>query len=587
MAAVVQFENVTKLYASPWRPRRVLRALDSVSLSIEPGEIFGLVGPNRAGKTTLVKILLSICRPTSGRVMRLGAPWWHRETLARVGYVHESQAFPRYLTARTLLEYYAALTLVPAALVRQRAPELLERFGLADRSREPIGRFSKGMLQRLALAQALINDPDLLVLDEPSEGMDLSARRLLGEVLTDRRNRGQTAILVSHALSDIERLCDRVAVLRGGRAAFVGPVSALTAHAPAGRRPRSKRLSNRTMRRHWHDARQYGKNARLADPRYFPTIPGQRRFLDPVGDQLRGRGCLRSATVEGGTPLAYPGENPDFLPRDDRDAQDTAKLKSSGVVAVSGDLKLAFGAIRIPLARDARGAVHFLELLLAGGVADTLGLLLTLIWTAGFLPGFLEGRSVAVLLAKPVPRWSLLVGKYIGVLCFVLASASIFVVGTWSAIGLRTGIWDAGYLYAIPLLVLHFAMFFSVSALLAVWTQSTVICVFGSIVFWGVAWSINYGRHALTVAADTLSTGSFSPGLTWLADAGYWLLPKPADVNLLLFNLLEADGSFARLFKLDTLQAHGFSFAWSIVTSLIFTVAVLAFSARKLDATDY
>ena len=190
MTAIVELENVSKVYASPCAPWQQLRALDRVSLSVGRGEIFGLVGPNRAGKTTLVKILLSICRPTEGRVLRLGAPWWYRETLARVGYVHESQAFPRYLTAATLLEYYAALTQVPRALVRQRGPELLERVGLADRSREPIGRFSKGMLQRLALAQALINDPELLVLDEPSEGMDLSARRLLDEVLVERRRAG-------------------------------------------------------------------------------------------------------------------------------------------------------------------------------------------------------------------------------------------------------------------------------------------------------------------------------------------------------------------------------------------------------------
>jgi ABC-2 type transport system ATP-binding protein len=231
VAAIVSFEKVTKLYASAWCPGRVLRALDNVSLSIEAGEIFGLVGPNRAGKTTLVKILLSICRPTEGRVLRLGAPWWDRSTLARVGYMHESPAFPRYLTAKTLLEYYAALGQVPAAVVHRRAPELLARVGLADRSREPIRRFSKGMLQRLALAQALINDPELLVLDEPSEGMDLSARRLLGEVLRERQSQGRTAILVSHGLADIERLCNRVAVLRGGRTAFVGPVSQLTSAA--------------------------------------------------------------------------------------------------------------------------------------------------------------------------------------------------------------------------------------------------------------------------------------------------------------------------------------------------------------------
>jgi ABC-2 type transport system ATP-binding protein len=149
--------------------------------------------------------------------------------LARVGYVHESQAFPRYLTAQSLLDYYGALSRQPAAVVRRRAGELLEQFGLADRNREPIGRFSKGMLQRLALAQALINDPVLLVLDEPSEGMDLAARRLLHDIIRDRQRHGYTAILVSHLLSDVERLCDRVAVLRNGRVAFAGRVDELNA----------------------------------------------------------------------------------------------------------------------------------------------------------------------------------------------------------------------------------------------------------------------------------------------------------------------------------------------------------------------
>jgi len=223
----VRFDNVTKVYsAGLWR--RGIRALDGVSLSIAQGEVFGLVGPNRAGKTTLVKILLSICRPTSGRIIRLGRHWRERSTLARVGYVHESQAFPRYLTAQKLLEFYGALSFLPAAVVRRRAGELLERFGLADRSREPIGRFSKGMLQRLSLAQALVNDPELLVLDEPSEGMDLPARRLLHDVIEERRRQGRTAILVSHHLEDVRRLCDRLAVIRGGRVAFVGSLAQLT-----------------------------------------------------------------------------------------------------------------------------------------------------------------------------------------------------------------------------------------------------------------------------------------------------------------------------------------------------------------------
>jgi ABC-2 type transport system ATP-binding protein len=222
----VNFNHVTKVYRSPWTGRRVV-ALDDVTFSIKAGEVFGLIGPNRAGKTTLVKCLLSICRPTRGDINRLGRPWSVRGTLAQIGYVHESPAFPRYLNAWQVLTGYGRLSGLTPARAKYRAAELLERVGLADRSREPIARFSKGMLQRLALAQALINEPQLLVLDEPSEGMDLSARKLLHQVIREQQQRGQTVILVSHALADIELLCDRIAVLRDGRAVFVGPVTDL------------------------------------------------------------------------------------------------------------------------------------------------------------------------------------------------------------------------------------------------------------------------------------------------------------------------------------------------------------------------
>jgi ABC-2 type transport system ATP-binding protein len=231
--SVVRFDDVTKVFSAGTFRRRVVRALDGVSFSVGQGDVLGLIGPNRAGKTTLVKILLSICRPTSGRIQRLGRDWRIRSTLARVGYVHESQAFPRYLTARSLMEYYGALSQQPAGVVRRRAGELLEQVGLADRSREPIGQFSKGMLQRLAVAQALVNDPVLLVLDEPSEGMDLAARRLLHQIIRERQEQGHTAILVSHLLSDVERLCSRVAVLRNGRLGFIGRVDELKRKADA------------------------------------------------------------------------------------------------------------------------------------------------------------------------------------------------------------------------------------------------------------------------------------------------------------------------------------------------------------------
>jgi ABC-2 type transport system ATP-binding protein len=224
---VAQFVDVVKTYRAPLRPRRTVDALRGVSFEIEPGQVFALLGPNRAGKTTLIKILLGLCRPSGGRVLRLGRPLAERSSLTRVGYMHENQAFPRYLSAAALLDFYGDLSWVPAAVLKTRVPALLARVGLADRAHEPIARFSKGMVQRLALAQALLTDPDLLVLDEPMEGLDLSGRRLLQEVVAEQRSAGKTVIVVSHALGEVAQVCDRLGVLVEGRLAYLGSLASL------------------------------------------------------------------------------------------------------------------------------------------------------------------------------------------------------------------------------------------------------------------------------------------------------------------------------------------------------------------------
>lgn len=226
-AAAAEFSEVVKEYPRGWWGRDRIRALGGVTLRIPSGTVFGLLGPNRAGKTTLVKLLLSLCRPTSGEVRRLGRPAADLRTLKGVGYVHENPAFPRYLSARGLLEYYGALSLLPEEDVKKRVPPLLETVGLADRSEEPIARFSKGMVQRLGLAQALLDDPDLLVLDEPSEGLDLPGRQMVRDLIGARKKAGKTVLFVSHVVPEVEAVCDRVAVLRAGKLAFEGDLDDL------------------------------------------------------------------------------------------------------------------------------------------------------------------------------------------------------------------------------------------------------------------------------------------------------------------------------------------------------------------------
>jgi ABC-2 type transport system ATP-binding protein len=225
--AVAEFVDVRKTYHAPLRPSATVHALRGISFAIEAGGVFALLGPNRAGKTTLVKVFLGLCRPSGGNVTRLGHPLTERTTLARVGYMHENQAFPRYLTATSLLDYYGNMSWIAPSVLRSRVPALLDRLGLADRAQEPISRFSKGMVQRLALAQALLAEPEVLVLDEPMEGLDLSARLVLQEIIAEQRRMGKTVIVVSHALSEVAQICDRLAVLVEGRLAYLGTLKSL------------------------------------------------------------------------------------------------------------------------------------------------------------------------------------------------------------------------------------------------------------------------------------------------------------------------------------------------------------------------
>lgn len=235
MTTAAAFDKVEKTYRTGLFGRGGVAAVRGVTLAVPTGSVFGLLGPNRAGKTTLVKMLLSLTAPTGGAVTRLGEPPHHRGTLARVGYMHENHAFPRYLTATDLLEFYGGLSGVPSAALTPRVAALLERVGLADRKDEPIARFSKGMVQRLGLAQAIVNEPDLLILDEPTEGLDLNGRQLLRAVVREFKAAGKTVLLVSHVLPEVQELCDRVAVVAAGKVVHQGPLAELVRDPKGGK----------------------------------------------------------------------------------------------------------------------------------------------------------------------------------------------------------------------------------------------------------------------------------------------------------------------------------------------------------------
>jgi ABC-2 type transport system ATP-binding protein len=207
---------------------RKVHALRGIQMKVRPGEIFGLLGPNGAGKSTLVKILMTVIRANRAEGAVLGNPIGHKPTLARVGYMPENVLFPSYLTGREVLLYYAAMSRVDRSTRRRRADELLEKVGLTHKARFKVRTYSKGMQQRLGLAQALMNDPQLIVLDEPTDGLDPLGRREIRDLLKTLRDQGRTVFLNSHLLGEVESVCDRVAILAEGKVVRQGTVEELT-----------------------------------------------------------------------------------------------------------------------------------------------------------------------------------------------------------------------------------------------------------------------------------------------------------------------------------------------------------------------
>ncbi|HZZ85679.1 MAG TPA: ABC transporter ATP-binding protein [Anaeromyxobacteraceae bacterium] len=223
---ILRTEALTKTFEVGLRRRRV-NAVQDLDLSVEEGEIFGFVGPNGAGKTTTIKMLMGLIFPSRGRAFIFDAPIPSRASKARIGYLPENPSYYEFLTGREALAFFARLSGVPREIARRRCDELLELVGLTEAAGRQIRKYSKGMQQRLGIAQALVSDPAFVVLDEPMSGLDPIGRREVRDLILELKRRGKTVFFSTHILPDVETICDRVGVIIGGKLRDVGRIDDL------------------------------------------------------------------------------------------------------------------------------------------------------------------------------------------------------------------------------------------------------------------------------------------------------------------------------------------------------------------------
>ena len=223
---IIQTRNLTKVYRDFWGRQKV-RALKALDLEVQRGEIFGLLGPNGSGKTTTIKLLLGLLFPTSGQALIFDRDATDVKKNERIGYLPEESYLYKFLTAEETLDFYGRLFKMPKRLRRQRTAELIEQVGLAKAKKRQLREYSKGMTRRIGLAQALINDPELIILDEPTTGLDPLGTRDMKEMILDLRKQGKTVVMCSHQLDDVQDVCDRIAILYEGELKELGRVDSL------------------------------------------------------------------------------------------------------------------------------------------------------------------------------------------------------------------------------------------------------------------------------------------------------------------------------------------------------------------------
>ncbi len=295
----IETVRLSKTYRSGFRMRRV-KALTDVSISVQQGEVFGFLGPNGAGKTSLIKILMGLSRPSSGRAQVLGRPTYDARVKAKIGFLPESPYFYEYLTAREFLQFSARLAGVPKGEVEDRIRSLLRLVRMESAANQQMRGYSRGMLQRMGIAQALVGDPEVVVLDEPMGGLDPVGRHEFRDLIAGLRDQGKTVFFSTHILTDVEMICDRVGIIIGGRMVSVGQLSEIlgedtesvevTVRGAAGKfRKAMERVAERSIQsgsdllltvRSEEDVEKVMAIAREAQARVVAIVPRRRTLED-------------------------------------------------------------------------------------------------------------------------------------------------------------------------------------------------------------------------------------------------------------------------------------------------------------------
>jgi len=297
---VIAVRGLTKVFKDFWgRPKA--RAVDNVDFEVRRGEVFGLLGPNGSGKSTTVKLLLGLLHPTSGHIEVFGRSPRHVATKSRIGYLPEESYLYRYLDSGETLDFFGSLFDLPPEERQRRSEQLLDMVGLNQVRRRPVGEFSKGMQRRIGLAQALINDPDLVILDEPTSGLDPIGCREVKDLILALARRGKTVILSSHLLADVEDVCDRVVVYYGGRVQAMGPLKDLLA------KPDSLRITTPVLPRDTLEKVLAVLRAEVAEERVRVETPTQNleSYFLGVVEAARASEAQTSGALSGSQVAAY------------------------------------------------------------------------------------------------------------------------------------------------------------------------------------------------------------------------------------------------------------------------------------------